>query len=307
MTSIFVRFKLFSALSAVISLSFISGVLVGRFAPLLDPNTVTRSASSNPTPSPDLLTPSVNDLVGCPAELKLVKRQVEEAREECSRGSSAADRKPSDPSTVYYNRDGVPAERYPEGDPERSVSWRISSIEKFVPLSDEQRQRLRDKFRADRMALLEGSSDGGGESLEDIIGADAAGLYREQVRGAFERGRLEQLERDGLWLARKLSLNQDDERKVQGVLSDVEKQLDREFSPMMDGAPGSDGDPGARVGRMIEQNKRRLALRAEGLKGVLSPDQYQGYLLVESQSSGADMEIFHGGGAEGPAQESAAP
>lgn len=298
MTNIFARFKLFSALSAVISLSFISGVLVGKFAPLLDPSTKTPSISGAPTPAAYLLTPAVNDLVGCPAELKLVKRQVEEAREECSRRDGAADKKPVDPSTVYYNRDGVPAERDPVGDPERSISWRISSIEKFVPLSDEQRQRLLEKFRLDRTARLEGRSEGDGEALEDIIGAEAAGLYREQVRGAFERGRLEQLERDGLWLARKLSLTQDDERKVQGVLSEVERQLDREFSPMIDGASVGEVDPGAKVGRMMEQNKRRLALRAEGLKGVLSPEQYQGYLLVESQSSGADMEIFHGGGAD---------
>jgi hypothetical protein len=44
---------------------------------------------------------------------------------------------------------------------------------------------------------------------------------------------------------------------------------------------------------MIAENKKRVRLRAEALKKVLSPEQYTAYAETEAQSAASDMEVFH--------------
>jgi hypothetical protein len=177
-------------------------------------------------------------------------------------------------------------------DPEaqkRAITWRVSAIEKFVPLSDEQRQQLTEKFKEEQNAQEEGR-ESEAEPLEAIIGAESADVYRQQVKAAFERVQNEELDKEVVWMSRKLALSAQQEQAMRTAFASVESEIDSEFG----GQHGGDNSsPQARVTRMIAENKKRVQLRAEALKKVLSPEQYTAYAETEAQSAASDMEVFH--------------
>jgi hypothetical protein len=169
------------------------------------------------------------------------------------------------------------------------MAWRISAIEKFVPLSEEQRERLKEKFEEERVAREEGR-ESQAESLETVIGEENASMYRQQVQAAFERVQNEEIEKEVVWVARKLSLSSDQEQGMRAAFASVESTINSEFG----GEHGQrDASPQTRVSRMIAENKRRLQLRADAAKGILNAEQYAAYVESEAQSSAADMEVFH--------------
>jgi hypothetical protein len=138
---------------------------------------------------------------------------------------------------------------------EEATKWRVSAIEKFVPLSEDQKHRLSEKF------MEEGrSSDGEAdtESLDDILGEESASYYRQQVKSAFQR--------------------------VQQV------RREQQQGPPHGEAPKSPQD---RVKQMVRESRLRNELRSSMLKDVLTPDQYQAYMRSESESAASEMEVFH--------------
>ncbi len=168
------------------------------------------------------------------------------------------------------------------------VKWKVSAIEKFVPLNDEQRQRLREKFEREENVLS--GEESGSESLEDIVGEENARFYHQQVKAAFQRVQEEEIDREVVWLSRQLVLTQEQERSMRSVFEVVEKQIAEE-------AAGDDGrgarSPQQRVKAMVAENRRRAELRNEQLKPVLSPEQYEAYVRTQAESSAADVELFH--------------
>lgn len=175
-------------------------------------------------------------------------------------------------------------------EPEPEVDrWRISAIEKFVPLSEEQKRRLEEKYQIERENKVN-DSDTETESLESILGEENAKYYREQVQAAFDRVQKQEAEKEVAWLSRQLNLNQEQERSVQGVFAEVEQTVDREFSEQQHGVARS---PQERVRQMIAENRRRSQLLLERLQGILRPDQYQAYARIQADSSESDVEVFH--------------
>jgi paraquat-inducible protein B len=170
----------------------------------------------------------------------------------------------------------------------QAITWRISSIEKFLPLTDEQKERLEQKYTEEQRARSE-DRESDAETLDDILGAESAATYRNQVKAAFERVQNEELEKEVLWASRKLSLNEDQERALQAAFADVEMALKGEFRALIAEAQ----TPAERVTLMIQENKKRRQLRAELVKDSLTPEQYQAFLALEAQSASADMEVFH--------------
>jgi hypothetical protein len=175
---------------------------------------------------------------------------------------------------------------------DRASAWRISAIEKFVPLTDEQKARLERKFTEEQQAQQDGR-ESSAESLDEILGADNAQVYRSQVSAAFERVRNEELEKNTLWMARKLGLSADQESRMRATFEDVERMVAVEFPPLV---LGSQNTPQKRVMRMIAEQKRRVQLRAEQMRQVLPQEQYEAYVKAESESSASDMELFHSSG-----------
>jgi len=183
-------------------------------------------------------------------------------------------------STVDGSAGGAAQRRQKDGAPRSAVAWRISAIEKFVPLTDEQRRRLQERF-----------SNDSGESLEEILGEENARFYRQQVDAAFKKAQEEEVDREVVWLSRQLALAPAQEREVQEIFRSIEAELDNDSEP----PAASRRTPEERVKAMIAENKRRSELRAEKLKGVLSDDQYQVFIRSEAESSASDVEVFHGG------------
>jgi hypothetical protein len=179
-----------------------------------------------------------------------------------------------------------------------ALSWKISAIEKFVPLTPEQKERLREKYERESDAQAHGN-EVEVESLEEILGPENASYYREQVQAAFKRVQDEEIERESVWFSRKLGLSEEQETSMRQVFERVEAEL---------GTTGhtsnSAKNPQERVRAMIAENRRRSELRTAELSRILTPEQLQVYARIEAESSASDVEVFHDAGA---GQGAAAP
>jgi hypothetical protein len=173
-----------------------------------------------------------------------------------------------------------------EDERSEALRWRVSAIEKFVPLTDEQKDRLRRKFTEEGNARVSGG-ESQAESLDEILGEENARYYREQVAAAFQRMQDAEIEKEVLLISRQLALPVEQEEGVRSVFVGVERTLKETEVPRQEGSAHE------RVRGMVEENKRRTSLRGEELKKILTPEQYQRYLTLEAESPAADVEVFH--------------
>ncbi len=258
---------------------FLAGISVGVVA-------VTWFVPQSPSLTSAVVTPAPLDL-RCEEELAGQKARIEELEGRLGRLSTKVEVAPTQSDKL---RDAAPS---PAQDTEEqrheALSWRVSAIEKFVPLSEDQKNRLLAAFEEDSRARQAGE-DSRAEKLEEILGEDNARYYRAQIKAAFERVQNEENEKEVLLLSRQLNLAADQEQAVRSQFLDVERVVDEEFSS---GTHGSGASPQERVKVMIAENKRRRALREERLKTILSADQYEAYLRAESESAASDVEVFH--------------
>ena len=214
------------------------------------------------------------------SELKLAQKKIAELESELVVVKNAA-------APTATSPEQPSSHEAPQIDSDESLKWKVSAIEKFVPLTDEQRARLHDKYAQER----QGQGEGETETLDDVLGSESAKYYREQVQAAFKRVQDEEVEREVVWLSRKLSLSAEQESSVKVILSNVEVEVSKGRTHAPSGATPQD-----RVKSMIAENRRRNELRNEQLKQVLSPDQFSSYLQNEAESSSADVEVFHDSG-----------
>ncbi len=168
-----------------------------------------------------------------------------------------------------------------------ALKWKISAIEKFVPLTDDQKDRLRIKYE---LEASQTSGEASTEQLEDIIGAENATFYRQQVRAAFQRVQDEETEKEVVWLARSLRLSNEQEQAALAAFREVEQQMDQDSHRAGQDVAHSPQD---RFKAMIAENKKRSELRAARLKNMLSAEQFESYVKAEAASSSADVEVFH--------------
>jgi hypothetical protein len=252
----------------------VGGALVWKFAPA--------------RPSQAALSPIVSERVdnGCIGELEAARTEIVELRREAraTRDQLALETSPNH---------SVPEPQETAGSEQPSrigdaVRWKVSAIEKFVPLSDDQRQRLTEKFEKEAVAPVGAETDT--QSLEDIVGEENARFYRQQVKAAFQRVQDEEIDREVVWLSRQLALSQDQERSMRSVFEVVEREIDQDGE---EGGKQEARTPQERVKAMVEENRKRTELRNEQLKPVLSPEQYEAYLRTQAESPAADVELFH--------------
>lgn len=186
--------------------------------------------------------------------------------------------------------EGSPAADEKKSDVPSPSQWRISAIEKFLPLTAEQRSRLEESYRVKE-------SGGEGETLEQIVGVDNAKYYREQVSNAFRKVAEQELEKEVVFTARKLGLTADQESRLREVFSGIESEIGAADQASNQGAaPKRGSTPAERVKQMVEESKRRNALRAERVKDTLTPEQYQQFLKDQAESPDSDMQVFHDSG-----------
>jgi hypothetical protein len=223
------------------------------------------------------------ELLSCQASLKQLGSELSELKSKPASPCVATSR------VEQMTEQKTPHESKRDSDKRLANSWRISAIEKFVPLSEDQKERLERKF-TEEQAAKDDVRESVAESLDDILGVDNAKVYRDQMEAAFERAREEELERDTIWMARKLGLVADQEERLRATFAEVDQIIRAEFNASPNEANSSAQQ---RVARMIAENKRRIQLRAERVRSLLSPGQYQEYVKLESESSAADVEVFH--------------
>jgi hypothetical protein len=250
-------------------------VLVAGFAPRAP-----RQTAAMLTPAPTSLL-CERELSQQQTRINELESQLQSRKAEVATGASSRSQAPSE--TASQNEGSLDENR------REALSWRVSAIEKFVPLSEDQRNRLMAKFQEETQAKGSGEEPRS-EKLEEILGDDNARYYREQVKAAFERVQNEETEKEVLWMSRQLSLSPTQEESVRSVFLDVERTVESEFEGTEHGAKTS---PQERVKLMIAENKRRRALRSEKLQALLPPDQYQAYLRTETESASSDVEVFH--------------
>jgi signal recognition particle GTPase len=259
------------------SLIFGAGLLfgAGAVALMLSPNYSHESVHATPVPQ----------VLSCDRELAEARQRVSELENKVS----AVARRSENVAPTYGSGTETPQPPQSETSQQEVISWRISAIEKFVPLSEEQRSRLSAKFEEEQRAKAAGEEPHS-EALEEILGQENASFYRNQVKAAFQRMESEENEKEVVWLSRQLTLSDVQEQSMRSVFSSVEQTIEREQGATQNMAAGS---PQERVKRMIAENKRRSELRAEQLKPILSPEQYQAYLRSQAESSASDVEVFH--------------
>jgi hypothetical protein len=225
--------------------------------------------------------PRAEELAAVQAELAEWKRRASAALRDATPIPSAAEHsRPISAEATTTEPQQIPQST-------DAVRWKVSAIEKFVPLTEDQRQRLKAKFEREAAASPEDRGDI--ESLEDILGQDNSRFYREQVKAAFKRVQDEELDREVVWLARQLSLSDAQEQAIHDLFERIEQRIEAEEAGQQQ--PGS---PQERVQAMIRENKRRAELRSEELRALLSPEQYESYMKTQAESAAADVELFHG-------------
>ena len=249
-----------------------------------------RSTPAGPPPRP-----VATQLVCDADEIARLQQRVAQLEGEKTRLASTTVSRPPD-ATVAASH-GAPDDGAPSSSND-ALSWKISAIEKFVPLTAEQKERLREKYERESEARTIGD-EVQAESLEEILGPENASYYREQVQAAFKRVQDEEIERESVWLSRKLGLSEEQESSMRQVFERVESALGATGH-----APNSGLNPQERVRAMIAENRRRSDLRSAELSRILTPEQLQAYARIEAESSASDVEVFHDPGA---GQGTAAP
>ena len=265
---------------------FLSGSVIG--AGLVWALCVVPGAGSVSAPS-GAAAPAVAPAVSlsCDSETSPLRQKVRELEGQVAALSSSASATAEKPETTRLEE---PVEVDQEAEQQRqqeAARWRVSAIEKFVPLTAGQRDRLSEKFRRE----AESGDEAGAESLEEILGQENADYYRQQVKAAFQRVQDQETEKEIVWMSRQLSLSADQERAVKGVYAGVEQQVRQEFGSQQHG--GTPRSAQERVTLMILESRRRTELRNTQMKAVLSPEQYEAFLKNEAESASADVEVFH--------------
>lgn len=164
---------------------------------------------------------------------------------------------------------------------ERQIATKIASISKFVPLSDEQRSRLTQKFRLEAQ-----SKSAETETLDQIIGTDEAAFYREQRKKAFERILQESIEKEVMFIARKLALSPAEEESLRSVYFEVEGEI----SKMREENAAAEKEKST-LQKLIEEEKLRNDLLVERLKEKLSPDNFDTF--IRYQAGAQEMQLWH--------------
>lgn len=183
-------------------------------------------------------------------------------------GEHESEENGTDPSEQYENR---------------VVAMRLGSIGHFVELSDEQRERLREKFTNEVRRSGETT-----ESLVDILGAEKAQFLQEQREAAYQNSTTEQFEREMYYWSRKLVLNLEQEQFFVNALQETEADL-------AEWRKGQGPPTSPRQGALwfLEEGQMRRKILRDRLKDVLSKEQYADFLKLEAQSSAADTELWH--------------
>ncbi len=171
------------------------------------------------------------------------------------------------------------------------IESRVSALAKVVGITEEQRERLRTKYTDEARARRAGIT-AETPSLEEIIGEEGTRFYREQLSTAMERSQRAELDREVYYMARVLSLSQEQEEHYRELMQTVDSEIRRQFRSERE-SPQFQSDPSFRVKLSIRENEFRSKWLLEQLKVTLNPQQYEAYVKEEANSSSAELGVWH--------------
>ncbi|MGA1192678.1 MAG: hypothetical protein ACO3XO_10410 [Bdellovibrionota bacterium] len=163
----------------------------------------------------------------------------------------------------------------------RVAEMQTAAIGRLLSLTESEKDSLFEMYRAEQFA------DEPHVSLESILGAERANFIREEKRKAFSRSELEDVERDAYYFSRKLGLNEDQELEVLSALTDIQSQL-REERKSVASLPMRE-----RMQYMLREAKLYRQILMQRMQGILTQPQLAQYIQYDSESSAADMEMWH--------------
>ncbi len=208
-------------------------------------------------------------------KIEAVEREQEVPQERSeSIGQPRVESKGSEPVLVEAREDE-------EDRRARVAEMQTAAIGRLLSLTESEKDSLFEMYRAEQ------SPDEPHVSLESILGAERADFIREEKRKAFSRSELEDVERDAYYFSRKLSLNEDQELDVLGALTDIQSQL-REDRKSVASRPMRE-----RMEYMLREGKLYRQILMQRMQGILTQAQLAQYIQYDSESSAADMEMWH--------------
>lgn len=178
----------------------------------------------------------------------------------------------------------------PKPDQSYRIRARVSAIEKFVPLTAEQRERLEEKFKRDLSGPKPDDAGSGTDELADILGKENAEYYRSEMRRAFENAATEERERDVFYLSRKLALTPDQETQLADAMASVEKEVNANRAATASAGQAAMED---RIKLILRENELRQKLLNEQLQKIFTPEQYQRYVEQQLGSSEGNFPVWH--------------
>lgn len=164
-----------------------------------------------------------------------------------------------------------------------SIDTRMSVLNRFFDLDDEEKTSLREKFTSEAL-----DSDAPTPSLAAILGADRAKFYNDQRKEARKRFKEEERERKVYYLSRRLGLSPSQEK----AFFELERQIDLDSSSPPNSL--SNQNPRQYMRALIEGLQSEQELREQGLQSILTRDQWETYQLEQARSSLQELELWHG-------------
>jgi hypothetical protein len=208
-------------------------------------------------------------------KIEAVEREQEVPQERSeSIGQPRVESKGSEPVLVEAREDE-------EDRRARVAEMQTAAIGRLLSLTESEKDSLFEMYRAEQ------SPDEPHVSLESILGAERANFIREEKRKAFSRSELEDVERDAYYFSRKLGLNEDQELEVLSALTDIQSQL-REDRKSVASRPMRE-----RMEYMLREAKLYRQILMQRMQGILTQAQLAQYIQYDSESSAADMEMWH--------------
>ena len=173
----------------------------------------------------------------------------------------------------------------------RAQEWRtevrLNQISEFTALTEEQRERLKEKYWAEAA----GSTDT--ESLADILGEELAAEFEAERERLRETRRARRVDNEVYRLSRTLSLSADQEEETKVIVSEVNdevREIAREMLPFERAHNPDEINPREAMQTMKDLQDTRRNMINERLRDVLSDDQYN--KLLEDQATAPPRRWF---------------